>query len=90
MKKYLTLSLATVIISVVIVVSCSKEVTGRTDNITALTPADNDTAAGNSKMVLLKRPDTFAVATPAATNSPGYIRELNEVKGLQHNLTSAD
>ena len=89
MKKYIPLSLtAIVIISVVVVISCSKEVTGRTDDLAALTPVNNDTAAGTWKMVLLRRPDTFAVAAPATTNAPGYIGELNEIKGLQQNLTS--
>ncbi|MBE7178923.1 MAG: PA-phosphatase, partial [Mucilaginibacter polytrichastri] len=90
MKKYIPLSLAAIVIlSVAVIVSCSKDITGRTDELTALTPANNDTNAGNWKTVLLKRPDTFAVATPAAINTPAYIGELNEVKGLQQNMTSA-
>ena len=90
MKKYISLSLAAIVImSVAVIVSCSKEITGRTDELAALTPADNDTDAGAWKTVLLKRPDTFAVATPAAVGTPGYTGELNEVKGLQQNLTSA-
>jgi len=38
-------------------------------------------------MILLSRPDTFAVAAPVATNNPLYIGELNEIKGLQRNLS---
>ena len=92
MKKYIALSLSMVVVTLitaVIVISCGKDVTGRTDNLSALTPADNDTNAGNWKTVLLKRPDTFAVAAPAAITSGTYVGELNEVKGLQANLTSA-
>ncbi len=63
--------------------SCSKKVEGRTDNIPALAPADQDLNAGTWKTMLLTRPDTFAVVAPAAT----YAGELNEIKGLQQNLT---
>ena len=88
MKKYIWSSLAVITI-LAIIVSCSKEVNGRTDNLPALDPQDNDMNAGSWKPVLLSRPDTFAVATPAAITSGTYIGELNEVKGLQQNLTSA-
>jgi len=89
MKRYIWFSLTVIILFTLIVVSCSKEITGRTDNLPALNPQDNDLTAGNWKMVLLSRPDTFAIAAPAATNSGTYIGELNEVKGLQQNLTAA-
>lgn len=89
MKKYIWLSFTAIAITTTtIVVSCSKDVVGRTDNVSALNPADNDTGAGAWKTVLLKRPDTFLVAAPAATTSGTYIGELNEVKGLQQNLTA--
>lgn len=88
MKKYIWSSLAVITI-LAIIVSCSKEVNGRTDNLPALDPQDNDMNAGSWKPVLLSRPDTFAVATPAAITSGTYIGELNEVKGLQQNLTTA-
>lgn len=71
----------------VVIASCSKIVSGRTDNIPALTPANIDLDAGSWKTILLQRPDTFAVATPAAINSPSYKAELNEIKGLQQHLT---
>ena len=87
MKIYLSLSFAAATALCIVVYSCSKEVTGRTDNIAALSPANNDTNAGNWKTILLKSPDTFAVAAPAAITSAVYIGELNEVKGLQQNLT---
>src|SRR6478735_7621979 len=67
--------------------SCSKDIHGRTDDLPALNPADLDIDAGSWKLVLLSRPDSFAVVAPAATNLPGYIGELNEVKGLQTNMT---
>lgn len=67
--------------------SCSKDVNGRTDEIAALDPIKTDSNGGTWKTILLKRPDTFAVAAPAAITTPGYIGELNEIKGLQRNMT---
>ena len=88
MKKiplfYLLLISATVIL-----ISCSKSIIERTDNIPALIPANIDINAGTWKTILLKRPDTFLVTAPAATNSPAYIAELNEIKGAQQNISSA-
>ena len=71
-----------------ILTGCNKEIVGRTDDIPALAPANIDLNAGGWKTVLLKRPDTFTVNIPAATNSPAYIAELNEIKGAQQNITS--
>jgi len=73
----------------VVLASCSKGIIERTDNIPALTPSDIDLNAGTWKTILLKRPDTFAVNAPAPTKSPAYIAELNEIKGLQRNISSA-
>jgi membrane-associated phospholipid phosphatase len=68
--------------------SCSKKVDGRTDNIPLLSPAKPDIDAGNWKPVLLTGPTEFAVAAPAATNSTGYVAELNEIKALQLNMSN--
>lgn len=88
MKK-VHLSYLLLISVIAVVTSCSKSIIGRTDNIPALIPANIDINAGNWKTILLKRPDTFAVNAPAAINSPAYIAELNEIKGFQRNITSA-
>ncbi len=89
MKKvplfYLLLISATVIL-----ISCSKGIIERTDNIPALIPSNIDINAGTWKTILLKRPDTFFVNVPAATNSSAYIAELNEIKGAQQHITSAE
>ncbi|MBS1916806.1 MAG: phosphatase PAP2 family protein [Bacteroidetes bacterium] len=90
MKKKLLFFATILIIIITITSSCKKSVTGRTDNAPALNPANEDVNAGSWKTVLLKRPDTFAVAAPAATNSTGYVAELNEIKGYQKNLSSED
>ncbi|MEO8413763.1 MAG: PA-phosphatase [Ginsengibacter sp.] len=87
--KRLNLLYFTLISAVVLFLSCSKDIVGRTDNIPALTPSNIDLNAGTWKTILLKRPDTFVVTAPAATNSPAYIAELNEIKGAQQNISSA-
>jgi hypothetical protein len=67
--------------------SCKKSLNNPTGNLPALAAGNEDLNAGGWKPILLSRPDTFAVAVPAATNSTAYIAELNEIKGYQHNLT---
>ncbi|HEX3025309.1 MAG TPA: PA-phosphatase, partial [Chitinophagaceae bacterium] len=89
MKKIITLLVITIITSTIIFIACNKNISGRTANIPALNPQNIDLNAGTWKTVLLSRPDTFAVAAPAATTSPAYIAELNEIKGYQKNLTDA-
>lgn len=86
MKK---LSILSVIISFLIVIqfACSKSIVEYTENLPALKQTNVDINAGSWKTILLSRPDTFAIAMPAAINTPGYIGELNEIKGLQQNLS---
>ena len=86
MKKFKSLSF---IISFLIIIqfSCSKNIVEQTENLPALKQTNFDPDAGSWKTILLSRPDTFAIAIPAATNAPVYIGELNEIKGLQENLT---
>ena len=74
-------------ILVITIVSCSKKVENRTDNLPALNPSSIDINAGSWKTILLKRPDTFAVAIPLAVNNVNYVAELNEIKGLQKSVT---
>lgn len=68
--------------------SCSKEITGRTDNAPTLKPADNDLNAGTWKPVLLAAPTDITVAAPIATTTPDYIAQVNEIKSFQANLTA--
>ena len=70
--------------------SCSKKVEGRTDDTPALKPAKTDIDAGAWKTVLLTSPTEFAVAAPAATTTPDYIAQVNEVKGWQQNISWHD
>ncbi|MDX1935837.1 MAG: phosphatase PAP2 family protein [Flavihumibacter sp.] len=70
--------------------SCSKKVEGRTDDAPALKPAKTDIDAGAWKTILLTGPAEFAVAAPAATTTPDYIAQVNEVKGWQQNISWHD
>ena len=70
------------------VFACNKSVMNVNSNLPPLNPANQDLNAGTWKLILLPRPDTFAVAAPAATSSPAYAADLNEIKGYQQNLTS--
>ncbi|MFN3666386.1 MAG: phosphatase PAP2 family protein [Sediminibacterium sp.] len=69
--------------------SCSKKTTGRTDEAPMLAPVNIDLNAGTWKPVLLTAPTEFAVSAPVAVNTPGYIAELNEIKGYQQSISEA-
>lgn len=88
MKRNIWFFIFIIVAAISIDIACRKSIEGRTDNLPPLNPANIDINAGSWKLVLLSRPDSFAVAAPAATNAPGYIGELNEIKGLQKNLTN--
>ena len=87
MKKNVSITTFTIAAAIALFIACNKSIEGRTDNLPTLQSSDIDLNAGGWKLVLLSRPDSFVVASPAATNSPGYIGELNEIKGLQQYLT---
>ena len=87
MKKIYTYF--TFIIIATTLFACAKQVESRTDNLPALQPSNADLTAGTWKTILLKRPDTFTIATPLAVTHVNYVAELNEIKGLQKNLTSS-
>jgi hypothetical protein len=72
------------------IVSCNKDIEGRTDNTPALAPVNIDANAGTWKPVLLTGPTEFAVAAPIATTTPDYIAQVNEIKTWQANLTSEE
>ncbi|MFM2361631.1 MAG: hypothetical protein RLZZ316_533, partial [Bacteroidota bacterium] len=72
-------------ISVALINSCSKKIESRTDDTPALKPAKTDIDAGAWKTILLTSPTEFAVAAPAATTTPDYIAQVNEVKTWQQN-----
>ena len=67
--------------------SCSKSIDEKHLSYPGLNPVKTDLNAGTWKTILLTTPDEFSVAAPAATNTPGYIAELNEIKGWQSGLS---
>ncbi len=81
--------LITIITAVILFTSCKKEVVSRTENIPALNPASIDLNAGTWKPILLTSPAEFPVPAPGATNVPGYIAEINEIKSWQQNMSNA-
>lgn len=87
MKKIVIPMLLIAVIFSVIEISCSKKVQGRTDEAPMLAPTNIDINAGTWRPVLLTGPTEFPVAVPVAVNTPGYIAELNEIKGYQRSLS---
>jgi membrane-associated phospholipid phosphatase len=90
MKKLLIISAVVVAAGITLPVACSKDVKGRTDDLAPLQPAKTDIDGGTWKPVLLASPTEFAVPAPAATNTPDYIAQINEIKTWQADLTSEE
>ncbi len=90
MKKLIFFSIIILSLSVILFVSCNKDVEGRTDNINALNPVKTDLNAGTWKPILLTGPTEFAVAAPVATTTPDYVAQINEIKTWQADLTAEE
>jgi membrane-associated phospholipid phosphatase len=90
MKKIVLLSIFVTGIALTFIIGCNKDVEGRTDNAPALHPANIDLNAGVWKPILLTGPTEFAVAAPAATTTPDYIAQVNEIKTWQAELTTEE
>lgn len=92
MKSNKSLSAALVLVtSGLLFLSCNKSDLGdRTLEYPSLQPANLDLNAGTWTPVLLATPDEFALGAPAATNTPGYTAELNEIKGYQRQLSGEE
>ena len=89
MRKVLFFSLtAAVAMATLWPIACSKKVDGRTDNLAPLEPAKTDIDAGVWKPILLTGPTEFPVPAPAATTTPDYIAQVNEIKIWQADLTN--
>ena len=86
MKKIFFFLIILIAATITLFVACNKDIEGRTDNTAALNPANIDLNAGTWKPVLLTGPTEFAVAAPAATTTPDYIAQINEIKTWQANL----
>jgi hypothetical protein len=68
--------------------SCSKSLDEVNLSFPALNPVKIDSNAGAWKPILLTSAAEFPVVAPAATTSPAYVAELNEIKGWQKRLTT--
>jgi hypothetical protein len=90
MRKIFLLAVLLIASFTIALISCNKDIVGRTDNAPALSPANIDLNAGDWKPVLLTGPTEFPVAAPIATNTPEYIAQINEIKSWQANLTSEE
>ncbi len=90
MKKVFFLLTGVIGLIILLQVSCSKAVSGRTDDLPPLAPAKLDENAGDWKPVLLSSASEFAVAAPGATTTPDYIAQVNEIKTWQANITSEE
>jgi len=90
MKKLILPSILVTGIALTFFIGCNKDVEGRTDNAPALHPTNIDLNAGAWKPILLTGPTEFAVAAPAATTTPDYIAQVNEIKTWQAKLTSEE
>lgn len=86
MKKYF-LYLSILFTAVVLIFSCSKDITERTADTSSLQPSNIDLNAGSWKTILLTGPTEVTVAAPIATNTPDYIAQVNEIKDWQKNLS---
>lgn len=88
MKKLLFNILMTGAVAMVLVSSCSKDITGKTDDLAPLAPAKTDINAGTWKPILLTSASEFPLAAPSATNVPDYIAQINEIKSFQQKMTN--
>jgi hypothetical protein len=90
MKKiFSTIAVAATVI-LCLPLSCSKGISGRTDDLPALAPSKTDLDAGTWKTVLLASPTEINVPAPGATTTPDYIAQLNEIRSSQLNMTEKD
>ena len=90
MKKIFAILPVIVIGIICLPLSCSKDISGSTDNLPALAPAKTDIEAGTWKPVLLTSATEFPVPAPIATTTPDYISQLSEIKSFQNDLTSEE
>ncbi|MDP4212252.1 MAG: phosphatase PAP2 family protein [Bacteroidota bacterium] len=66
---------------------CNKTIHDRTAQAPPVSTDNLDINGGTWKPVFLSRPDSFAVAAPAATSSPAYQADLFEIKSMQKNMS---
>jgi len=86
MKKFNSFIYTLILFSVI---SCKKDIIEQTEGIAALNPTTIDANAGNWKTILLSSgaDASLTIPAPLSITNPTYIAELNEIKGLQQNIT---
>jgi PAP2 superfamily len=82
-KNIISSSIFLLTISTLILGSCNKDIDDRSYDYPSLQPAGLDANAGDWKTYMLVSPDQIALDSPGAVTSPGYIADLNEIKGYQ-------
>lgn len=90
MKKTFLVPFSLLLFVLALPFACSKKADGKTDNLAALQPSKTDIDAGTWKPILLVGPTEFPVAAPAATTTPDYIAQINEIKTWQADITPAE
>ncbi|HMO62003.1 MAG TPA: phosphatase PAP2 family protein [Ferruginibacter sp.] len=90
MKKIVLYTFFILAGSLFIISSCKKEIIGRTDNLPPLSPAKIDANAGDWKTILLTTASEVPLPAPAATNTPDYRAQINEIKSFQARQTAEE
>jgi hypothetical protein len=76
------------LVAIVLLASCSKDITENNLTYTPINPTRADANAGTWKPILLTAANEFPCAAPIATTSPDYVVQLNEIKSFQNNISS--
>src|SRR5687768_804800 len=87
MKKLIYILPLLMLSAITIPFACSKNESGRTDDLPALQPSRTDLEAGSWKTVLLTTANEFPLSAPIATTTPEYVAQMNEIKTWQASLT---
>ncbi len=86
MKKFFFI----VIVGLLFLSSCTKDINDRSLSFPALQPIRLDTNAGSWLPILLTAPNEFACPAPIANTNPDYIAQVNEIKSSQKNMAEDD
>lgn len=90
MKKLFFNILMVSAVAMMFVSSCSKNISGATDELPPLAPAKSDINAGTWKPILLTSASEFPLAAPVLTNVPDYIAQINEIKSYQQKISTEE
>ncbi len=88
MKKPYKFFTASILLVMIAVVSCNKDI-APVQNLKTFQPASVDANAGTWKPILLTSNSQIAVAAPTSTTSAAYLAEIQAIKDLQSTLTTA-